>query len=359
MAFSFSPALQIDDYLQSICEKLQITPTMHSLAEQRYRAVADWLNAEGSRLAIFRPAIYPQGSLRIGTTVRPLVRKEFDLDFVCQLDLDWRRFRNPVYLLDLLEDRICSHKLYRSMCERKNRCMRISYADEFYMDILPACPDTEAGGTCLLVPDCAAKDWKASNPRGYARWFESKTQIITDATKHYVEPIPEQEDANEKAVLKLAVQLLKRRRDVMFANDCDNAPISIVLTTLAAQHYRHEGSVNMALMGILDGILTSISQVPYGGRLVVLNPSNLDEDLSERWDNNREAWRAFVEYVTTFHQQWQRLNQQRGIDVTAALLEQLFGEEPVKTVVREKALAMQAKRDAGQLAITRSSGLLV
>ncbi len=354
-----SLAPQIDSYLKGICEKLQIRPSQHERAEERYHTVGGWLNAEGSQLAIYQPVIFPQGSLRIGTTVRPLRQNEFDLDFVCELNADWRRFRNPIGLLDLLEQRIRDHKLYGAMCERKNRCIRIYYADDFYMDILPACPDSEAGGTCLLVPDCEARDWKGSNPKGYAEWFESRAQKKAVAFKRGIEPIPNQESADEKPPLKLAVQLLKRARDIMFAKDLENAPISIVLTTMAANHYRLESSVNMAIANVLSGIMTEIKAFSPGGRIVVCNPSNSDEDLSERWENNREAWQAFVSFINTFYQQWQVLNQKRGIDAIADVLEKLFGEEPTKTVVKEAALATQAKRVAGTLSVAKSSGIIV
>lgn len=354
-----SLAPRIDSYLEGICEKLQITSTQHQLAETRYLAIANWLNAEGSALAIFRPIIFPQGSLRIGTTVRPLKQKEFDLDFVCELAVDWWRFSTPMELLDLLERRIRDHKLYREMCERKNRCIRVFYADDFYMDILPACPDKQVGGTCLLVPDCEARDWKASNPKGYADWFENQARKEIITLKRGIEPIPEQESADEKPPLKLAVQLLKRGRDILFAKKPENAPISIVLTTLAADHYGKESSVNVALMNILGGIAARIKALPPGDRIVVCNPSNDDEDLSERWEHDREAWESFVDFIETFHRQWQALNQQRGIDAIAGVLERLFGEEPIKTVVREAALAVQAKREMGALAVARSSGIIV
>ena len=359
MGTAVALAPQIDEYLESICEKLQLPPSKYKLAEDRYVTVAQWLGAEGSQLASFRPLIYPQGSFLIGTTTQPFGRKEFDLDFVCQLMADWRLFKSPLVLLDLLEARFKDHSKYKSMYERRNRCIALYYKDDFYMDILPACPDSEGGGTCIRVPDRKAKVWKASNPKGYGIWFESKAELPPHIVKGYIEPVPAQEDAEEKSPLKLAVQLLKRRRDIMFLNDCDNAPISIVLTTLAAQHYRQETSVNLALMGILTGITTTIQQVPPGGRLRVLNPSNTKEDLSERWEDNQEAWRAFVRFVTSFEQKWQRLNREHGIDAIAAVLEEMFGDEPIRTVVREKALAMQSKRETQQLSVKRSSGIIV
>ena len=132
---------QLDDLLERICSKLQITPTQHEQADDRYRAIGDWLEAEGSPLARAKPVIYPQGSLRIGTTVRPLTRREYDLDLVCELELDWRRIPNPVILLDVVEMRLKDHETYRTMLERKNRCIRVKYANQFHLDILPGCPD--------------------------------------------------------------------------------------------------------------------------------------------------------------------------------------------------------------------------
>ena len=39
---------------------------------------------------------------------------------------------------------IKSSDRYKEMTEKKNRCVRITYADNFYMDILPACRNVAA-----------------------------------------------------------------------------------------------------------------------------------------------------------------------------------------------------------------------
>jgi len=82
MFFTESFNLQLDDLLDRIGKKLQISPTQHQLAEERYKSIGRWLEADGSLLAPFNPVIYSQGSLRIGTTVRPRGRQEYDLDLV-------------------------------------------------------------------------------------------------------------------------------------------------------------------------------------------------------------------------------------------------------------------------------------
>jgi len=148
-----SPQAQLDDLLTRICEALQLSPSQHELAVERYTAVGRWLAAPDSSLARFRPEIYPQGSLRIGTTTKPLKRQEYDLDAVAEFQVATTSFPRPVILLDLLEERLLEHPQYSTMLERKNRCVRLNYANEFHIDFLPGCPDPRLGGTCLLVPD--------------------------------------------------------------------------------------------------------------------------------------------------------------------------------------------------------------
>lgn len=139
--FATEQHTQMDDLLWRICEQIQLTPSRHQQAVDRYEAVCGWLEADGSRVAAYRPSIYPQGSMRIGTTVRPIGRNEYDLDFVCEVIAHPSSFPSPLQLLKLMEARLREHKVYASILEVKNRCVRLNYANEFHMDILPACPD--------------------------------------------------------------------------------------------------------------------------------------------------------------------------------------------------------------------------
>ena len=63
-------------------EQLDLPPYLHAVAEQQYSQVGQFLadqSADGWD-------VYPQGSFRLGTVVRPLAA-EFDLDMVCRLNV--------------------------------------------------------------------------------------------------------------------------------------------------------------------------------------------------------------------------------------------------------------------------------
>lgn len=342
----------IDNILLRICIGLQLTPTQFATAGEHYRAVAKYLGRDNGPLARFTPNIFPQGSLRIRTTVRPWAREEFDLDLVLWLALGQC---DPVAVLNLVEGDLRSNGTYKSMVERMNRCIRLNFAGQFHMDILPARPDEALGGDFLLVPDRNLRDWKESNPKGYAAWFERRGLLrATLGRAASVEPLPRPQGAEEKTTLQLVVQLLKRWRYIRFATFPDLAPISIVLTTLAGEHYAGEADPFTALRNIVSRINQTI---PRTGRLKVCNPAHLDEDLSERWDTNPSAYRAFVKGMGELDNDLLDLGRPDGIAVAKRRLEKLFGNV-VDRAVREQTSDIEKARDERKLGITRTGALV-
>jgi hypothetical protein len=341
--------------------KLQLSETQYQQAADRYNTIGEWLGASGSPLSVYKSNIYPQGSLRIGTTVKPRGRDEFDLDLVCQFQVNPETVSDPIALLDMVEKRLREHETYRPMVERKNRCIRVTYANQFHLDILPACPRPSAdpyGKDAVVVPDCDADDWKPSNPRGYAAWYESRATEAVTQFKRAHEPLPEQQSHDEISTLNRIVQLLKRRRDISFQQTPKIAPISIVLTTLAAQTYGGQSSVSEGMESVLNGIVGVIPHIT-ATRLKVLNPTNSAEDLSERWDANPEGYLAFVKWVGALRVRWDELMSARGIQNVKSALQTMFGERVAREVVMDHIREFEAPRQAGALAVERGTGRIV
>jgi len=134
------------------------------------------------------------------------------------------------------------------------------------------------------------------------------------------------------------------------------APISIVLTTLAGTFYRGEQSVTAAMTAILESAVEAVKSSQ--SRLVVVNPSNPSEDLSDRWDSNLKGYREFVDGVAEFRDQWRALQQARGISRIAKSLEILFGESLTRRAIEDQTGDIEAARGRDQLEIKRNSGIL-
>jgi Second Messenger Oligonucleotide or Dinucleotide Synthetase domain len=289
--------------------------------------------------------------MALGTTVKH-DGNPHDLDFVLELRA-WDLQIQPMDLLHALYRFFKGNDTYRDLTRLKNRCVRLEYADDFYLDILPACRDMRLGGTCISVPDRALEGWSPSNPEGYISWFKRQCavrQMMMDKAT----PLPPQEAVEEKRPLQLSVQLLKRARDVKFG-DSALAPISVVLTTLAATHYAGEDSVSEAMVKILGGITRMIDHADRRGkRIDVSNPSNPGEDFAERWDVSPEAYQAFRDWISELDYKWRVISMSHRNPADA--LEELFGEY-VPLAEIELADRLQGARKAGHLGVT-SAGII-
>jgi Second Messenger Oligonucleotide or Dinucleotide Synthetase domain len=340
---------EFDEILDLLAITLQLTATQFKDAEGKYHAVSDWLNADNSPVRIFSPSIYSQGSLRLDTTVKPISHTEFDLDLVCELII---RGGSPHQVYQLLWNRMHSNGRYRDILVAKPRCIRLNYAGQFHLDIVPAIPAAlqNATDTTILVPDRAQAQWISSNPKGFAIWFEAQT--IRYVQKHArlsanenVEPLRTPTPAYSKHPLKLAVQLFKRWRDIAFKGRMDLAPSSIVLTSLSGMLYDGEGHPSDALATILDRVCLWASREP----IHFTNPANLNEWLTDCWDKKPESYDAFVEEVFDFRDTWHKLIAQGRYPAFADQLQDLFGSSPVIKAVEKFAESRGEARRNGSL----------
>lgn len=344
----------LDDVLDIYCEKLQLAPSLHAAAEDHYLAAGEWLG-DCPVLSQFAPTIYPQGSFAIGTTTKPVAQREYDVDLVLELTT-FHHEVDPVQLLWLVEARLRAHSVYAPKVEKKKRCVRLRYAGDFHLDILPAVSDG-TGTSSVLVPDRKLQAWTPSNPRGYVRWFEARKQITEQMAKDAaIQSLPAHEPASEKAALQRVVQLFKRARDVYFEGREEQEPRSIVLTTLAAQAYQGEASTARAFGAVLGRLWTRA--VASTTPLIVSNPTNPAEILSEHWVQNADAYHEFLEWLQWLSVGWAKTIQPGGLALLRDHTSDMFGAADVVTEALKAHVANTEKeRRADNLFVTRNGAL--
>lgn len=337
----------LDFLLTQIVVALQLTDTQVARMESAYRTLAAWLEHPDSPLAVYGPIlVYPQGSAAIGTTVRPLLRAEFDLDFVIEVAF----FPGtPMELYDLVVERLQQHRTYAKMLERKRRCVRIRYEDGFHADVLGSRTAVRVviPGS-IEIPDRDTPTlWRDSNPRGFAQWFVARSREATEARfLAKALPLPSDWAAEAKTVLQRIVQLAKRGRDVAFG-DRAAAPRSVLLTTLEATVYRGELSVYEALVEALDAVASMIEQA-RPNRLVVLNPMNGEEDFSESWADPA-VYSAFTVWLARFRRDVHALRNIEGIEDLTKALGLLFGEDVSEHATHRYQKALAAARTSNEV----------
>ena len=341
-----------ESILTEIVNSLSPSENQYNLAISKYEAVAKYLAEDSGVLGDVNPKLYPQGSFAIGTPNQPTTQTEFDFDFVCEADL------NPFDLLSLIKNRLEENGLYDGDVELKNRCVRLYYKNDFYLDILPAQPDSQSSSGNLLIPDRKSRRLVSSNPKEYVRWFtESCHKQATNErpTKVFAEFAPQFLTAKQKSILQRSTQLIKRHRDIFFKDSYDLAPASIILTTLAGTLYQNQQSTLEALSYILEEVQKMITTSPK--LLRVENPSNSDEILTEKWAENPKSYGAFKEWVDSFSLDLDFLATTQGIHKKNSLLCEMFGEELAKKALRKCLIKVSSARQNKTLGI-KSTGVL-
>src|SRR5690606_14973725 len=185
------------------------------------------------------------------------------------------------------------------------RCWTLQY-DGFHIDVLPALPDRSEpaamlAGEPILITDRRLHHWQASNPKGFATWFrtEMKRRIVT--RRDMMEKaagdvdVKQIEDDHVKTPLQVAVQLLKRHRDIHFQESFGERPISIIITTLATHAYQGEIDPYRALDRIVRDAPNHIER--RAGEVVVANPTNPDENFADKWNEKPALARVFLDWL--------------------------------------------------------------
>tara|TARA_R110002072_G_scaffold5527_1_gene35280 strand:+ start:4196 stop:5383 length:1188 start_codon:yes stop_codon:yes gene_type:complete len=310
----------VSKIVDEIIEKIELPESAYEKASERYHSIGKWLGRNGSNLARFDPHIGPQGSFNVGTATRPPQSDDYDLDLYCLLESELSVDNvSQDQLKSMVGDELEAYLKANSVSEplaEKRRCWRIEYADgvSFHIDILPGIPHAsvrrdqilslmlEAGSIekdlaenlsdkTMAITDTNDADyleisgaWPTSNPEGFAIWFRQQmkrssaylSERVVALNAASIDEIPVY---RWKTPLQKAVQLLKRHRDVMFKTAPDSKPISIIITTLAAQAYGGESDVSSALKNILASMRGYINEI----KPLVPNPVNPSEDFADKW----------------------------------------------------------------------------
>lgn len=297
----------INDLLSRVVTAIDISDEMFGKAKTEYAALGAWIDKESDS---YKVSIYPQGSFALGTVVKPISGKDdYDLDLVCELADDYGLTAKQLKC-EVVKPWLKSFKRITGDIIEKRRCWHVEYEEvpNFHMDVIPACL---AGGIPINITEHNEKNdtyrYIGSNPSGYADWFYSKCQIRWDALfeqyskenhLRFDEAEIERLDRHKvKTPLQKAIQLLKRHRDVMFEDSPEDKPVSIIITTLAAQLYNNEDSIVDSLSSFLNGAEKYINDHKKDGQYHIENPSFKGENFADKWNKHPERARVFFEWL--------------------------------------------------------------
>lgn len=332
-----------------VASQLDIPASMYKLALERYNSVAGYLKECG-----ISAEIYPQGSFRLGTIIRPYkngVDADYDIDLVCQINVN-KSDITPSSVKNLVGNALKRSNIYKNILDDEGRrCWTLIYAERsgvgFHLDILPSVQESRdiigliisqyrvdsfyASNAIAITEKNGDYKWVSSNPRGYALWFDSinepfyrlvekrERNKLFEQNKNIYASIEEVPPQLIRTPFQKVIQLLKRHRDVRFAGNAleDDKPISMIITTIASQVVKNEGYISQDTDLLLNKVIYKISEYAEllktwnasisqaanaiikrdsSNRWYIPNPVNPAENFAERWNenNNRKAIAFFT-----------------------------------------------------------------
>ena len=366
---------QLSEILEFVCKALDIREELYQDAKQSADDLSEWLSADHIRRFQSDAQIYHQGSMRLGTSVRP-VREgdEYDVDLVYRREIR-KESTTQEQLKHDLGDQL--HEYVRHVAQSGEapptlkeglRCWTLKYDGRFHLDILPSLPDDEAAihnlrdvADGIIITDKDLREWQHSNPKGFANWFNEKQgaliherqEAIAREANVDVESVPSE---RVPTPLRRAVQILKRHRDIQYQGSLDDKPASIVITTLAAQAYRYEEDDLSALMAIVPGMRNHIEK--RGGIYWVENPINPGENFADRWERKPQRAARFFEWLGKVESDLRAVTQQKGLQKIGASLGSALGEDIVHRALEEYGSTIDNRHQEGRLRMAPKTGLL-
>lgn len=242
-----------------------------------------------------------QGSYALKTIIKPIKgNDEFDADILIYLEeqQDWRA---EDYINDL-------HKVfkdngtYTKLVHRKTRCVRLDYAGEFHLDMVP-CIERMGG---IYICNRETNDFEQSDGTGYRDWLNAKNSIT-----------------NGK--LKKVTRLLKYLRN----HKKTFSAKSILLTTLIAQQIDEQdaaddfASVPLALKEISNR-LNQFLQANHGIP-TISNPALPSENFNRHWDQDK--YENFRSKFNSYNQKINGAYQEDDHNESVRKWREIFGDK--------------------------------
>ncbi len=255
------------DFESFLRTEVNLNQTRIDRLQQSVGAIESFVAAHETFVDLFLDVI-PAGSWAHRTIIKPVATNdEFDADVLLYVkeQTDWQ----PKDYIDNLYTAFRSSDVYRAKAERKTRCVRIDYAGDFHVDVVPYLERWDKHYITNRVEPADEGRFELSDPEAFSAWIDER-QRATNGT--FVK----------------AVRLLKYLRDYKNTFTCK----SIILMTLlgneispivASLNPSQYADVPTTLNTLLQRLAASLpEQMP-----AVLDPAGTGDNFTDRY---KDEW---------------------------------------------------------------------
>lgn len=257
----------VDDFESFLRTEVNLNQTRLDTLQQRVSAIESFVSNEATFGPTFLEFV-PAGSWAHRTIIKPVADNDgFDADVLLHMteQADWQ----PKDYIEKLYSAFRGSANYRDRVSRKTRCMRLTYAGEFHIDLVPLIDQGRLHYiTNRLDPEETGR-LEASNPAAFTAWIDERQRLT------------------QGSFIKV-VRLLKYLRDFKGTFSCK----SIILTTLLGEQVNEiavmtepdsYADVPSTLNTLIGKLADSLPPTMPG----VMDPADTGDNFTDRY---KEGW---------------------------------------------------------------------
>jgi hypothetical protein len=364
-----------DGLLMDVARRIQLSRTKHDKALQNFNALCQYVDREGSPLHGKVIECYPSGSFAIGTAIASKVRKQqHDVDVVMELDVS--PDTHPKAVLDTLFNAVNGEpgSRYHSKVTQNSRCVTVTYDDETTVDLMPVArirgPE-RAAHLFHYKQETGEAHHKAVNPWGFADYYNRHVaydpvfaeqfkgrRLLVEGydTKADTQPMPGHVSIEEKSPRTVALQLIKRNRDIVWRRDRKGKmrkPPAVALAAIALEAGPVKSRLFDEVIAVATAIRNSLQDTSSDrGTLVVRNPAYHPDVFTDRWPEDTRAQNLYDTDLRHLITQMHRLrNDALSLEAKKEILENLFGETAAQYAIESHLDARRREMEASRIKV--------
>ena len=309
--------------------RVNLTQARLDLLDQRVVAVTNFLKTGEDTIAERFLGVIPQGSYAHRTIINPVGEyDEFDADVLLELEenTDW----SAKDYVEELYKAFRASGTYRDMVSRHARCVKVDYANEFHIDVVPY---LERHGDHYIT-NRDDDIFELTNPEGFNEWLDEQNRIASGRLIKVVRLFKYLRDHKNTFSIKsviLNILLGGRVNSALLLND--------------AKYYADVPTAFVHLVADLNEYLQANPQMPN-----LTDPSCPTQNFNHRW--NQEQYANFRKKVKYYSDKANEAFNEEDRDQSIRKWREIFGDDfaATATVAVSKAtqLPLGAARNTEQ-----------
>ncbi len=259
------------------------------------------------------------------------------------------------------------------MVTQNSRCVTVKYGDGTTVDLMPvarlAGGPERAGHLFHYKKETGETFHKEVNPWAFSQEFNQRVEFDPAFYKTFTgrrllvegllekaetQPMPDHAPIEEKSPRVVALQLIKRNRDINFREPVRRnmrKPPSVVLAAISLDAGAVKSSLIDEVINVANAIRTKLREKTGVRRTVVVrNPAYPVDVFTDRWPENENAQDLFDGDLRRLTIELYRLrNEDPSMPEKSEILKRLFGETAATYAIESNLDARRHEMEAGRL----------